>query len=1550
MWKKIRYVLYFTILISVFSVTYNFREYFYVPFIQKSINKISDSKVKFRNFSIKFPFKLILYDIRYDDKIFIDEAVLRFEPLIFFQNMKTPLKSLAALRINKVVLLDEKLQTFSQTSSQTSQQKDRFKKFKINLYKRIFDLFNLKCDINKADVLYDKKIVKFKNVSIVLNKDFDIGAQIRYLNHIFHIKGSVKLENELLTSVFYARTDGLVKTEFDLAGNYDLIDKSFEYNADIKDLYVNRLVLGNLKTNIKKDTSSLTINSSGKKLKLFFTSDMSDVWFSSGTINLRDVNDVLNTKLEYHTSKKSNDVDFRVAAKNTKVFGYDAGDFNFEISNDDEIYNILCYHDSGNSFKTVVEKNGDYKTDVFNRKIKIGEMSGNYRKGEVRIDIKDIPVTKLPFMNNLNKTVKGTVSLYGNIGATEGTIFLKGRQIASKHLKGFDVSGKLYKQNYKWMSDIATKDKKIVMNGFYETKRSNGIDIFYNGVDSNNLLQILGIKNPQLSGKVTGSVKYSASDFVTYVDMNLKNGSLFGNKFDDWTISSNVSKTQLNISTFTFKGKNSGINIKSSINFSKKEPESYFNCLIENFKIKNVAFNYDLVFTGKLSDNNEIYGDIKVDKLSLGDFNFSHTASMLISTKKVHIENFDNDNGFSGELSYDYYTKNISGFLKNTKSKLSQHYPHIKGRLSSKLKISGKIDNPEMSFDGKIKNALYNNVLFDTVMSLKYEDKKINLKKLQISSGDKAEMKFNASGILDKKSTNVKVDFKGVSEDIINKYVGFRTPFKGTFYGNGKIAGALSELKAVLNLYADTIFIKSMKFNSFSSKVKVNDKNIAVENAKIKISDSEIKIASATFNTKTGKYDSYLKFVNTHLGPFDVFGSVKIDGKMTKKRGGSTYNGNIGLTNLWLNDERIDSLSLKYVINNRNFNFKTGDKNPLNVSGNINFAQYPKVILKNISISRLKQIYKLNGFVVSDNADLTMNGKNIDLGVMAGLFGFPDDMTGALDFNLKSSGSISNPAINLSLNSSNGTIYHVPFDLCDIKIDVKNNNLNIDKFSVKKNGKYELIVDGYFPFWLDSALTDKMMKRKVNVNYKLNDNSLYILNNITEKSVTSKKGSLKINGKLSGIRKNISNVGKMSLNGTNIKTDSYINKIKELSLDVVWNNNLFKIEKGSAKIGSGVLESSGTVKMQGINPSFYDLNFFTSKKGVPVNIKELPIPTSGVFKMESSSFANFSKGVPTFNFKLYGKAKNVSLTGWAQLENTIFCFPSPIKSRYKDVPFFISNLLDNLYIDIDLKTASNTRYENSFISMLLRGSINIKGKVDDLSVNGVVISDDGLFSYLGNDFEIINSKIEIINNELFITGEGESEVYSAGDNTAEVIKVYIDRSDINNIKTRFASKNDPTMDSKKALARLTKTDPSQTSTLETSTDFLVKQQAIRMFGSNIATPLANTVLKKTGIVDNVRLGFVNQDTLQISSDEEATMAELLYGMKYSVEKNINRLLQIGYSVTFDKVQREIDLKQAVEMSLKLNRNLFLKGSYGLQSDNPDYEPEKRFMIEQRLRF
>ena len=1547
MWKTIRYVLYFTVLILVFSVTYNFREYYYVPYIQKAISKV-DSRIKFRKFSIKLPFSLILHDIEFDNKVFIDNAELRFEPDIFLQNIKSPLKSLSSLKINKISYINEKQEI--ELPSEQEQPKTTFEKIKINILTKALSLFNVNCEVKRADALIKNKVIKAQNLNFTLNREMDIGGEILYSRYKIHTRGNLKLNGNFVISNFYTEIDGLVKSKFDLFGRYNLYDDTFGYHIETKELFVNRLELGALTTNVKKTTDTFTVVASGDNLNAFLKSNNLhfDVWTSTGVMALRDTNDVLNTKIDYSADFSNKKLDLKINATDVTMFGNNFGNLNIKATNNDNVLKTHCYHTSGNSFESTIKDDGSYHTDVYKNKKKVGYLSGNYKNGSVSVDIKNILIKQLPFIEKF-KNVKGTISLYGNIDNKKGTIYLTGKQIASKNLKNFDISGKLYKQDYKWFAEINTKDKKIDINAFYETKKNNGLTINYNGVDSNNILQILGLKNPQLSGKVTGILNYSANDKTTSVNMNLKKGELFGNKFNTWNIAGDYSNKQINISTFTFSGPQTKIDTKAFIDFADKNSDSFFNTSIKNFKLKGININYDLTINGKLVEDDKIIGRISADKFDVGKINLAHKAFMELSKEKLSLKHFNNGNGLSGNFEYVFSTGALSSIIKHSESKLSKYYSNIKGRLTSEIRTSGDINNPQILVNAKIDNGLYNDLSFDFNTNVSYRNKKMNLNKFTINAGDKEKAKITGSGVLDATNTNLQVEFKDVSEKIINKYFGFRTPLKGSFYGNGTVTGKIKNLKYELNLYADTMFVKSLKFNSFASKLTAQNKVISIEDAKVKISDSEMKILSANFDANTKKYNSELKFVNTHLGPFDIFGTVKIDGNMTKKNQSYTYKGNINFLNLWLNEEKVDSLVLNYILSNRNFEFTTEEGNKINLSGGILFNNYPKIVFKDILFDYQKQSYKFDGFILSDKIDINMAGKKLDLATVTDLFGLSIKMTGAADFDLKAAGPIAGPDINLSINSSNGSVYNVPFDLCDIAIDVKDNNLTIDKFNVKKSGKYNVVVDGFFPFWLDSKLRKSMMEKEVNVHYKLNDDSLYILKNLANNTVTAKKGNLKIDGNLIGIRKNISNVGKMTMTGTNIKTESYVSKIKDLDVDIVWDKSLFTIKNAKAKVGSGVLEATGTLKMQGINPSVYNLNLFTSKQGIPVVVKQLPIPTSGVLKMEASGFANYTKGVPTFDFKLKGTPKDLKLTGWAELESTNLCFPPPVKSD-TEIPDFIAEMFKNLFIDIDLKSGVDTNFENSVLNVALKGSVNLKGPIDEIVANGVATSDRGLFSIIGNDFDVVSAKIEIINNELFITAEGEAEVYSAGDSTAEVFKVYIDRSNISDIKTRFASKNDPTMDSKKALARLTKTDPSQTTALDTSTDFLAKQQAIRLFSSSVATPLANTVLKKTGLVDNVRLGFVNQDTLQIDPDDQATMAELLYGMKYSVEKNLNRLLQIGYSVTFDKVQREIDLKQALEMSFKLNSNLFLKGSYGLHSDNPNYEPEKKFMIEQRLRF
>ena len=210
-----------------------------------------------------------------------------------------------------------------------------------------------------------------------------------------------------------------------------------------------------------------------------------------------------------------------------------------------------------------------------------------------------------------------------------------------------------------------------------------------------------------------------------------------------------------------------------------------------------------------------------------------------------------------------------------------------------------------------------------------------------------------------------------------------------------------------------------------------------MENTKVKLADSELKILSANFDIKTLKYNSKFKFINTHLGPFDIFGNINIDGTMKKQDKVYMYKGDIKFINLWLNEEKIEELGLKYSIVDRNFTFNADKESKLNFSGNILLNKYPKIIFDKILLNYNKQYCKFNGSILSDKIDINMTGNNLDLAILTGLFNFPIDITGTLDFKLNGNGSISSPNINLSMVSSKGAIYGVPFDLCNIKMNVK---------------------------------------------------------------------------------------------------------------------------------------------------------------------------------------------------------------------------------------------------------------------------------------------------------------------------------------------------------------------------------------------------------------------------------------------------------------------------------------------------------------------------------
>ena len=1550
MWKKIRYVTYFLLLILIFSVTYKFREYYYVPFIQSGINKLVNDKLKFRNFSLSFPLDVTLYNIEYDNTIFVDTATLRFEPLILVKNIKTPLKSLVAVNVDKLAFVkDTPAQKNLIDNNANTNKANIISKFINRLFRRIV---LTKIFVNKANILYFDKLLKAVDTEMSLEDKLTVSSNVTFKQHDITLYGNVELKDNLLISDFQILTEGFIRSEFDVNGQFNIEDKSVNHVININNLFVSQLKFGKNKIQFTKKDNNITVNCEGENGKLFFeTKDPSfSAWKSNGNMMLTDINDLFKSKLKY-TAIKDKSLDISAQLEDIYFLKNNFGKLDVKSVDDNEHFKLDCSHNSDNKFVFTLYPEGKYLIKAYNKENKIGKAVGNYKTGEISIDMKDIPLNKLIFLSSLSSDVKGKISLYGNINSSSGTIKLHAKNLSSKQLKKFDVIGELNKKDSKWFCDIATKDKKLEVKSFFENKKNNNVEFFFSGLNSNNIFKILGWKDPRVSGSASGYIKYDTAGSATKADIKLKNGTFFNNNFKTWNICSDISEKRVNISTFSFNGNDSNINLTTQLDFNKYSPQSFINCDVKNFKIGGVTLNSQINFSGTISDKtDEISGILNAKELKLNKFDLSHTSKIFLSTKQLKIQDIDDNNNLSGDFFYNFKTKKVSANIKAVQSKLSKYYSKVKGRLDLNFSMNGPIKKPKIKADFSISNGLHNNMYFDVNSKIITRNNNTYLEKFKILLDKNNSSLLEASGKLGLQKNDIKIKIKNFSHRNINRFVGFITPFKGTFYGDGTVTGSLNDLSCLLNIYSDEIFVKSIKFNKLNSKIELKKDSMGIKDSTVKLKDSEIKIISGNFNIKTGKYSSIFKLVNTHLGPFDTFGTVDLKGKMIKKLNGSIYTGDILLKNLWLNRQRVKNLPLNYVISNRKFNFETDKKEDLKVKGSINFNKYPNILLENINVSENNQEFGINGSVSSKDIDLKINTKSVDAGIITDIFNLPFDMEGPIDIDLTAKGTVLKPLMDLKATSKKGNIFNISYTSLNINAVSKNNIIDIKEFHIDKKGEYKTSITGTCPFWLDPKLRKKMQDEKINIKYEFTDDKCGLFKEYTQEQIVAKSGKINLKGSLTGTLRNMLSTGELTANISNITTNSYINKIKNLVVDFEWKNNLLEIKKFTAKIGSGIVDVFGNIRLNGLTPYSYDLSISTPKKGIPIVIQELPIPTSGILNMEKSqTFTNFSKAVPTFDFKLYGNMDDLKLVGWAKLENAKFCFPPPVKIS-KNSDFTIKDIFPNIFINIDLLSGVSTNYENGNVNMYLDGKLNLKGPVDDIVANGILESSEGRVSYIGNDFDIINSKVEIINNEIFITGEGESDVYTAGDSDAETIKVFIDRSSIDDLKIRFASKNDPTMDSKTALSRLTKTDPSKATALDTSTDFLVKQQAIRLLGSSVAMPLANTVLKKTGIVDNVRLGYVNQDNLEIKDDEEPTLAELLYGMKYSVEKNINRLLQVGYSVTFDQVEREIDLKHALEMSFKVSKDLFLKGSYGLKSDNPLYEPEKKVMLEQRLRF
>ncbi|MCA6071602.1 MAG: translocation/assembly module TamB [Endomicrobium sp.] len=535
----------------------------------------------------------------------------------------------------------------------------------------------------------------------------------------------------------------------------------------------------------------------------------------------------------------------------------------------------------------------------------------------------------------------------------------------------------------------------------------------------------------------------------------------------------------------------------------------------------------------------------------------------------------------------------------------------------------------------------------------------------------------------------------------------------------------------------------------------------------------------------------------------------------------------------------------------------------------------------------------------------------------------------------------------MTIISTSGSLMSVPYDSFNLEMNLHDSRAYIKKASAYKRNEIRILVRGDFPFYFDKILCDKIEQEPVNVVYEISDSKLNILKYLLDGYIKPYSGRMSLNGSFTGTYKKISSNAKLYVVGGGFESNDYFNKIKNVNIEISLVDKLIKIDKFSFKSGGGELNAYGQARLKNFGIEDFDIRFVTGKKGIPLRIPQLPLSS---FMRSKSLLQDYSSGEPSFDIRAQGTPTKPKISGKIRLENTRFTYPGSENSKDSLIP-------ETTEFDIELATAKNTVYQNSYISALIDGSLHINGTYGNLRTNGIIETSSGIMDHLGARFDISKAKIEIMDDkQVHITASGIMSAPSRNGSKSEKMEVIVNRSEISELfnpdTIKIVSKDDTNVDSRKAAKKILGVEQDNFMTTlqsEGLSDFAMKQQTLRLFGQKFATPLARVILRKTGLVDNLRISYAAYDVG--SDNKNAGIARLLSGTKCSLEKNLTSQILLGYSVTFfDDIKDKRDLRHEVAMRYELANNLFLNGSYEYEDEKSSRQSDEKAMLQYRFRF
>lgn len=725
---------------------------------------------------------------------------------------------------------------------------------------------------------------------------------------------------------------------------------------------------------------------------------------------------------------------------------------------------------------------------------------------------------------------------------------------------------------------------------------------------------------------------------------------------------------------------------------------------------------------------------------------------------------------------------------------------------------------------------------------------------------------------------------------------------------------------------------------------------------------------------------------NVRLGPLTLFGGAEVVGHWKDESEGTRKIGlDLFARSLYINQFVLDGNVTRISIEDQNILFSPIPGSGQQLSGTLSYDHYPDLIMKDFRfLEGGKEKISLSGNVGAARWDFTARARGVDAAIVRGLLDTSLTMSGPMDLDVVGKGSPTDPDITAGVRWTNGRVGILPLDLAEGKFSYKGGEVRLDDVTVQRKRGYQASGSAHVGIGDD---TDVPME----INVRVDKGDAALLTGMFPE-VSQAKGSFDGRLRIGGSAGLATISGYFNAQKLLVRS-THTPRLDKGELRVHFDKNRLLVDKAAARLGHGDVVGGGYVDFKNGFPDRYNLTLKSAaNRGAEIRVPELAIAAGTVlshFRLFKNELAGISRGEPVIDLEFNGPADSPTLAGTVTLENTVFTYPSSTASSGSQSAWW-RDFIDRVNWDVTLTAGRRTWYQNELVDAAVSGNVNIRGPHDDLDVTGKVHSEQGSIVYSGNEFVIKSADLEIDTRKpvlasdqkqtvVYLKATAERDVFytdALANNNHDVIVMVVDRAPIGEIQPRFYSKSNPNLSSQRALQlalglpfgdsiETNSLLPDQRAKLSDSADSdkLLRLGLIQLLDSNLASPLARAIARRTGLVDYIRVTYQENDphaqegVVDIPDKSNTTDVNQNQFLKYAkgtqvrVGRELGGRLFADYSFRVDQYESSINLRHELELAYRVHNNLFLRGTSELANERAlGRPPDRRAILENQWRF